>query len=176
MATAPPSFSQQRLIRNGNYVANYVATSGVQTNVGDLMMIMSGNVVPVNQYPWTSGAELQSWSGARNSFLGVSLSQWDSVNVRSGNIRVAHDGHFAFPFPAVSGSTYVPGTFVSFTQDPCNGGVGSGFFQNQCLQQCSGQATGIGTIVEQITPSLSGQGQFLCYLQSTLALGTISRA
>jgi hypothetical protein len=134
---------------------------------------MSGNVVPVNQYPWTSGAEIQNWSGARSEFLGVSLSQWDSTNTRSGSIRVALEGVFRYPLPSASGTTYQPGTFVSFTQDPVNGAVGSGYFNNQTLMQCSGQATGIGTILEQVTPWQSGQGLFNVYMQSTKIFGTI---
>lgn len=166
---APSSQSFQRLVRGATYVNNYPATSGIQTNVGDLMLLMSGNVLPCSQFPMLSGNEIQSWSGARSQFLGVSLSQWDNTNVRSGDVRVAGNGIFQYPFPAASGTSYVPGTFVSFTQDQS-----SGFLQPQEIMQCSGQATAIGKVVEFFTPNASGYGLLTVYLQGTIPLGTIT--
>lgn len=169
--TAPASFSQMRVVRGPSFVNNAPCQSGVQYNVGDLLIVMSGNVLPVNQFPWNSGAEIQNWSGARSEFLGVSLSQWDSTNVRSGSIRYAADGIAKYPLPSASGTTYQIGTPVSFTQDGCNGVAGSGYFQNQCLMQCSGLSTAIGTLVEQVTPSVSGGGTFLVSFQSYRQFG-----
>lgn len=171
-----------RYVRGPTMVEGYPAASGVQLNVGDLTLYFSGLVWPAAQafglsgtapFFWNSGAEIQNWSGARANFLGVSLGTNNAFSVVSGSVPIALEGTFQFPFPAVSGTTYQPGTSVGFTQDPCNGQVGSGFFASQALMQCSGAATGIGKVLELFPASSSGQGLLTVYLQSTVAKGTI---
>lgn len=169
---APTSTSTMRYVRGSMDAASYPAASGQQINVGDLVYLRSGDVCPISAFPLLSGPEIQSWSGARAGFLGVSLSQWNSTSTISGNVTVAHNGFFSFPFGSPAGNSGVttqPGAFVGFTQDTC-----SGYFHPQRLMQCSGQATGIGKVVDQTTPTASGLGSLTVYLQSTVVKGVIA--
>jgi hypothetical protein len=166
---APSSYSVNRYMRGNLEVADYPVASGVQVNVGDLIILMSGNVVPVSNMPLLSGSETQSWSGARSQFLGVSMGQNNSYSVFSGHVPVALTGIFSYPFPAVSGSSYNPGTFVSFTQDQS-----SGYYQPQEIMQCSGQASAIGKVEEFQTAVASGTGNLVVTLQSVVVFGGIA--
>jgi hypothetical protein len=171
---APTSTSYMRQIRGTAKLESYPVISGVQVNVGDLVYISgTGPVAPVSNYVLTSGTEIQSWSGARSQFLGVSMGQHNSYSTVSGTIPVALEGIFAFPIPVTgSGTTLAPGTFVSFTQTGPTS-TSSGYFQPQALMQCSGQSTAIGKIADFSAVQSSGQGQVNVYLQSTLVEGTI---
>lgn len=175
---APTSYSVNRYVRDALDVTQVPVASGYQVNVGDLMLQISGKVYAANQYAvigaWNSGNEIQNWSGARSEFLGVSLGQNNSYSVVSGTIPVALCGTFQYPAVLTSGTTYQPGTFVSFTQADQANTSNSGYFASQALMQCSGQATAIGKVVESLTPVASGTGLLTVYLQSTIGRGTIA--
>ncbi len=146
------------------------AASGSPINAGDLLYCSGGVVDVISNYPTTSGNELQMWSGARSQFAGVALDSQLSTSLVSGQISVALNGQFLYPFKSTSGTAYTAGTFVSFTEDTC-----SGYFHPQRLMICSGQATGIGVILRDLTPGASGQGGLIVSLQSTVFDGTIGQ-
>ena len=170
---APTSTPTMRFIGGPTNVAAYPAASGYQLNPGDLTVFFSGLLYPVsawgNVISWNSGTEIQNWSGARATFAGVSLGQQNSYSVVSGNIPVALEGVAQYPFPATSGTTYQPGTFVSFTQDQS-----SGYFQPQEVMQCSGQATAIGKVMTPFPAYSSGAGLLTVQFQSFLVYGGVA--
>lgn len=167
---APTTQSIQRFVRGPIEVVDAPAASGQQINVGDLCCFFSGLAFPASAYPINSGSEVQTWSGLRNNFLGVSLSQFNSFSTVSGSIRAAVEGIFHFPFPnATSGNTLSPGTFVNATMVQ-----NSGYYNPQQLMQCSGQATGIGKIVDQFAIVASGVAEVNVYLQGVVPMGGIA--
>jgi len=153
----PSTFSSQRVIRGNVETAAYPAASGYQINAGDMCVFFSGNLYPVSAYggviAWNSGNEIQNWSGARATFAGVALGQNNSYSYTSGSVTTALGGVAEYPYPAVSGATLMPGTFVGFTQDQT-----SGYFNPQEMMQCSGASTAIGKIVEPEYAYISGAG------------------
>lgn len=177
LPSAYNTFSQNRYIRGPLDTAVYPAASGYQTNVGDLVLFFSGLAFPAtawgNVLPYSSGTEIQNWSGARGMFAGVSISQNNSTSVVSGQLTVATQGVFEYPTPTSSGANVQPGTYLSFTQDPVNGQVGSGFLSAQSLAQASGNTTAIGKAVELVPVNTSGTGVVKVYLQSFLEFGGI---
>lgn len=169
---APTTTSFNRYLRGPYDSASYPAASGIQINVGDLVYLRSGDVAPISQYPCLSGSEVQTWSGLRSQFLGVSQGQHNSTITQSGShqIPVSLDGIYSYPCPvATSGTVYQPGLFVNSTQ-----GAHSGYYGAQELMQCSGQATGIGKVVEVVASQASGVANLVVYLQSTVAKGVIA--
>ncbi len=170
----PPPVTQsvQRHKRGRLDTAAVPAASGIQINVGDLVVFHSGLAFPVSNpgVAWNSGSVVQNYSGARADFAGVSLSQANSTVVIPQTVTLALDGIFQYPLPAAtSGSPVVPGTFVSLTQ-----GTVSGYFHPQQLEtSVSGQAVGIGKVVDLTTPVASGNADVTVWLQSVIAKGTI---
>lgn len=169
------TFSQNRYIRGPIDTAVFPAASGFQINNGDLVLYFSGLAYPAsawgNVLPYASGSELQNQSGARGVFAGVSISQVNSYSVVSGQVTVATLGTFEYPTPISSGTSTNPGTYMSFTQDPVNGQVGSGYLASQALMQCSGVTTAIGKVVEPLTVNASGTGILKVQIQSFLQYG-----
>jgi len=167
---APTSNPTSRYLGGPTTVLSFNAASGIQINQGDLCTFHSGAVYPVSEYPCLSGAELQTWSGARAVFLGVAQGNHSSLTIVSGQhqVPVLVEGLVRMPGKIASGVTYTPGTFVSFTQDG-----NSGYFAPQRIMQCSGQATAIGKIASTAYSPAAGQGEWTIDFQGTVTVGTI---
>lgn len=165
---APTTTPTARYLRGPITVGNYPAGSGLQINPGDGVYWRSGDAAPVSAYPMLSGGENQTHSGLRSQYLGTALGQHNAGQIISGQhgIAVIHGGVFKYPGKVQSGVSYQPGTFVSFSQD-----LNSGYFNPQQLMQCSGQAAGVGKVVELTTPATSGVGDLIVQLQSTVTQG-----
>lgn len=173
---APTSTPVNRFVRSDQPTTSMLAISGVQINLGDLLWASGGQAAkfcqPANQYPWTSGNEIQNWSGFRSQFVGVALGNNNAQDPRSGFVTVGLGGFYSFPVVVTSGTTYGMGTFVGPTIGATTGNISnSGYFNNQALMQCSGASTAIGTVVDPTVAGVSGQGQLTCYIQSYLAFG-----